>query len=340
MGDNLDYKFSLREQWIGHKKAREQLLLNAIKTTDGWIGAISDPDYQDIGQTFLELLKLSGCQQEIDIYSQNIAHYVSFSFAHQTGFSNKIVYGPSAEEDLSKLFSSKVHEATHALQKMRSAALHASPFNPNIQIVICPRDWILLEQRCEEDAFVKQAWFNSLLAKSLPEVRRMTDMDPLSVKTFERIRLNTPSLEEALIQTAREALAKSYYSDDPHSEFRFRNSYHLSAIKNYTAGMKLHKDNKDIIFVTAEAEDIYAIGSSCGPNSFGMLPEFLEKPKLNADAQEKLKALEDELKIDNEKLPSLGDILKRLGRTREDFIGSSYNQPLVFDQTRPHIPTP
>ncbi|QQG36279.1 MAG: hypothetical protein HYS17_00350 [Micavibrio aeruginosavorus] len=326
---------SLREQWIGHKKAREQLLSNAIQTVDGWIAGITDADIGHIGSLFQQEVGLSGCRHEINIHHPNRAEYVSFSYRHSAGFANHIIYGPSAEEDLSKLFSSKVHEATHALQKMRSAALHASPFNPNTQIVICPGDWVILEERCEQDAYVKQALFNSLLAKHLPEVRRMTDNDPLSVKTFERIRLDAANIHDTVIEAARQALAKSFYWDNPKAEHRFQHHYHDYALKNYEAGMKLRSDNgeSDLIFVRLEEEDILAIGDSCGPNSFGngrLLPEFAAKPKLTKAAQDKLDKIRGDLKLgDEEKLPTLGDILSRLGLTRRQFIEASYTRPLL-----------
>lgn len=325
---------SLREQWQNHKKAREQLLDNAIRTVDSWIGGISDDDLGQVGEEFLDFLRKTGCQQRIDIYYNGAAHYVSFSYAHATGFANEMIYGPAAEEDLSKLFASKVHEATHAMQKMRSAALHASPFNPNTQIVICPRDWLLLDERCEQDAYVKQAFFNSLLAKELPEVRRMSDADALSVKTFERIRLEAPSIQEALIQSARVALSKSYYWDNPKSDYTFQRNYHDTAMKNYKAGIELRKSKgeHDLVYVRLEEEDIHAIGQSFGPNPFGenaLLPEFAVAPALGNDAQKTHAEILKTTGIkDEDELPTLSEILQRLGLTRRKFIEASYNRPL------------
>lgn len=334
----------LREQWDSHRKAREQLLHNAIQTVDGWIESITDAELGAIGCQFQQDVALSGCRHEINIHHPNRAEYVSFSYRHSTGFANHIIYGPSAEEDLSKLFSSKVHEATHALQKMQSAALHASPFNPNTQIVICPSDWIVLEERCEQDAYVKQALFNSLLAKQLSEVRRMTDNDPLSVKTFERIRLDASNISNALTEAARQALEKSFYWDNPKAEYRFHHHYHDHALKNYEAGMKLRSDNgeSDLIIVRLEDEDILAIGQSCGPNPFGdgqLLPEFTAKAKLMKSAQDKLDGILSTLKIkDESKLPALGEILSRLGLTRRQFIEASYARPLLPQKPASALP--
>lgn len=335
---------SLREQWVGHKKAREQLLSQAVDIVDHWISGISDPELGPIGDVFQKAVAQTDCRHEISIHHASRASYISFSYSKGDGFANHIIYGPSAEEDLSLLFSSKVHEATHALQKMRSAALHASPFNPNTQIVICPRDWITLEERCEEDAYVKQALFNALLAKQLPEVRRLTDSDPLSVKTFERIRLDAPTVQEAIIKAASMALDKSFYWDNPKSEYRFRHHYHDFALQNYEAGMKLRSSNgeSDLILVRLEPEDIMAIGDSCGPNSFGqaeLLPGFAHPPKLNDKTQKKLDEIRTSLDLkDEDTLPTLGEILGRLGLTRQQYIEASYNRPLSQQAATPQKP--
>lgn len=323
----------LREQWLGHREAREHLLLNAVCMTNEWIAGLEDTELGDIGRQFLDGVRQSGRTEKIDIRQTGIAHYSSFSLTGKDAFPNNIIYGPSAEEDIANLFSSKVHETTHALQKMHSAALHASPFNPNTQIIVCPRDWITLEERCEQDAYVKQGLFNSLLAKILPEVRRMSDRDALSVKTFEKIRLASANIAEALVEAARQALGKSFYWDNPDHEWRFRHHYQEFALKTYAAGMETRKNQgeKDFIFVRIEPEDIAAIGASCGPNTFGekgLLPEFAENPQLPQKTADRLAEINMKLGIENEEaLPTLGEVLQKLGISRKEFIAASYGRP-------------
>ena len=322
----------LREQWLGHKKAREQLLLNAIRTTDEWIGSLQDPELGSVGSKFLDCVQKSGCLEEIDIRYRGIATYTSFSLSGPKAFTNKLTYGPAAEEDLANLFPSKVHEAAHALQKMKSAALHASPFNRNTHIIICPRDWITLEERCEQDSYIKQAWFSSLLAENLPEIRNMSAFDALPVEAFEKIRQSSANIAEAVVEAARQSLARSYYSDNLDSEYRFKHFYQDLALDNFDAGMKTRRDKgeSNFIFVRLEPEDIAAIGASFGPNSFGesmLLPEFAAQPVMLEKTREKLQNLNQKLGISDENaLPTLGEILQTLGMSREDFIAASYGR--------------
>jgi hypothetical protein len=162
----------------------------------------------------------------------------------------------------------------------------------------------------------------------------MTDNNAMSVKTFEKIRLESKSIEETLTQAALQALDKSFFWDNPQSEYKFKNHYHDFTLRNYANGIAMRRRNGegDIIFVRLEPEDIYAIGQSCGPNPFGhkeLLPAFLEKPVLADEAKEKRDEILKDAGIDDEdSLPTLGETLQRLGLTRKKFIEASYNRPL------------
>lgn len=330
--DKENLKSVFQTQSAAHKKARENFLDNAIRTSAEWIGSLTDPELGDIGRQFLDLAEKSGVKQKIDIFFNNsLADYSSFSY-NPRGFVNQITYGPGAEESLARLFSAKVHETTHALQKMLSPALHASPFNPDTKIIICPRDWITLEERCEQDSYTKQAYFNSLLAQFLPEVQETTRWDTLSVEDFTKIRDATPGIGAALIEAARQSLAKSFYSDVPDSEYRFNNSIQDQALKNFEAGIKKRRScgESGWTFVRLEPEDIAAIGASCGPNVFGqngVLPEFLEKPVMVTKTQEKLAEIDKSCGITNaDGLPTLTEALREIGLTREQFIAQAYKK--------------
>lgn len=331
--DKDDLSSIFQQQSAAHKQARESFLENAIKTTREWIGRMNDPELGAIGEMFLDETLKSGCKQEIDIFFNNgLAEYCSFSF--KRGFVNMITYGPGAEESLARLFSAMVHETSHALQKMKAAALHASPFNPDTQIIVCPRDWVMLEERCEQDSYTKQAVFNSLLAKFLPEVHDTSKFDPLSVDDFDKIRAAAGNIGDALVQAARTVLTKSFYSDNPDAVYRFKNSIQDQALKNYDAGIAKRKSSgeRNWTFVRLEPEDIAAIGASCGPNIFGqngVLPEFLQRPALLQKSQEKLAEIDKTCGITNvDDLPTLSEALKKIGMTREQFIAQAYKKKI------------
>ena len=318
------------------QKAREDFVAGAIKTAGEWIGSLKDPALGNIGRQFLDQVIRSGCKEKVDVsHTSSVAAYCSFSYDPR-GFLNQVTYGAAAEESLVRLFSSKVHETTHALQKMLSPALHASPFNPDTKIIICPRDWVMLEERCEQDAYTKQAYFSSLLAPLLPEIRETMQRAPLSIEDFEKIRAAAPTIDQALTEAARQALNKSFYKNDPDAEYRFKNKIQDQALKNYEAGIALRRENNEtgLIFVRLEPEDIAAIGASCGPNVFGtkgVLPEFLANPVMLRDTQKKLAEINRSCGItDPDKLPTLSEALKKAGMTREQFIA----------QADKHIPPP
>jgi hypothetical protein len=340
--DNL--KRTFKEQAAAHKQAREAFLDNAIKTAKDWIGMLEDPEARGIGMEFLKRAEESGCKQKIDIFFSNcLADYCSFSYKPR-GFINEITYGPAAEESLPKLFSAMVHETTHALQKLLSPALHASPFNPDTKIIICPRDWVTLEERCEQDAYTKQAFFNAMLAEMLPEVWERTSGDAVSATEFAEIRKNAATLGDALIDAARKSLSKSFYWDNPDAEERFKNSIQDQALKNYAGGMAKRKSEKEtnLVFVRLEPEDIAMIGASCGPNVFGtgnVLPEFLEKPVMLPHTQQKLDEINKSCGITNsDELPTLSEALAHIGLTREQFIAQAYNKQAAANAAAPTPP--
>ncbi|GEM_PF-860133 len=335
-------KPSLRDEWESHRQARQDLIKNALDTTERWISEASTAAYGMIGRMFDSQFAKTGCTQRIDVKYRGLAHYTSFSLSDTNGgFANRITYGPASVEDLTNLYSSKVHEQTHAIQKMNSAALHASPYNPNTRIIICPRDWVLLQERCEQGAYAMQALFNSILAQSIPETRELSEGDALSVDDFDALRAANHSFADTLVAAARHALDKSFYSDNPDSETRFRNYYQDYALKGFKGALDVRQSKaeekgtgqtglENIIFVRAEAEDIAAIGASCGPNVFGegwTLPEFLNNSPMLPSTRKELDTINARIGIyDENALPTLGEALAMCGMTRADFIAASYAQ--------------
>lgn len=322
---------SLRTQWENHNKAQQALIRAGLDTAQSWIEAATDRVWGNIGALFAGEFKSTGCTQNIDVRYRGLAHYTSFSLSKDKGgFVNNITYGPLAVEDLAHLYSSMVHEATHAIQKSKCAALHASPFNPNTRIVICPKDWIMLQERCEQGAYTMQALFNSLLADSIPEIKALSAKDALSVTDFDAMRDPAPYFVEAMRNIAHKSLDKSFYSDNPDAEKRFRHYYHDVSLDGFTAGVETRlKDKETIIFVRAEPEDIAAIGDITGFNLFGYgtpQAEFADHPALLKDTDEKLQKLNAKLGITDEAtLPTLSEALAAAGLTRAEFLAASYS---------------
>ena len=320
---------SLKDEWLKHKADRLDFLKQSIDTVDRWIGAIQDPELGTIGADLITAFKASHCRETIDVRYIGLAHYTSYSLNENSGgFINEIIYGPSAQEDLVRLYSAKVHEATHALQKVYCPALHATPFNRSSNIIICPEDWVKLQILCERDAYTKQALFNSLLARDLEEVADLTKNDPVSVETFNLMRANGAPLADILTQVAEVALEKSFYWDDAASVYQFKDHYQDFILENYDAGISLRDVNAPIEFVRVDVSDLAAVGINIGPSRFTLAyvqALFDNALDLKPEVQDSLNALNSRLGITD----------KRQLRSFQD-AKSSPNPPAI--QNTPSLP--
>lgn len=253
--------------------------------------ALSDPEAPEIGHQFIERMKEANCRTTIRPDIDFPAVYVSYVYGGRNqGFLNEIGLNPSKiSEDINAFASSLRHEDFHALQKHNAEALHLSPFNPDTNAIVHPLHWILLEELCEKDAYTKQAFFNALDAVKDPSVRDASEKDIVSVRKFEEHRASAWSLENALVNTALNALSGRYVGQDYVGSWR--DHYHGVALDNYARAIKSRYLNgeKDITFVRLDAKDFHAVGNyNVGPNSLGekfIDPQFIETPELNRKHQ-------------------------------------------------------
>ena len=338
----------MRLEFEGYAAAHKEMLAKAVDIVGKWITGLKDPELGDVGEAFTEHFAETECRQEIDPRETYLrAGYTSFRYKKgEEGFINRILYGMKAESDLDALFSARVHESTHAMQKKASVALHGSYANPRTRILICPEDWIMLQERCEQDAFTKQAWFCSLLADDLKEIVSSSSGEPISVPDFLALRKKYGNLPETLVGAARAYMDKRFYTDDgDYDDYKFANAVHDSVLSGYNFAMDVRrKRGESFTFVRLGPKDreaaVRAIGGSFGPNSFGegrILPEFLEGPHLrqtpnklvdSKSAQTRLDELNKKLGItDYNALPELSDVLAERGMTLESFIADSYENP-------------
>lgn len=276
------------------RKIQAQKIPVLLERMKSRVGALSDPEATGFGLQFLAAMETVNCSVRLDHTAHNPANYTSFSYAkHNRGFVNEITLNPARVNSEDRFISSKSHELFHAMQKHASPALQRSPFNPESRAIIHPADWVLLEGLCERDAYTKQAFLNSMLAKKDPSVRASTSLDIVSVEDFEKIRANSRSLADALVTCALGALSKPVKAFEPQGR-TFVNHYQDVALNNYSAGMAMRKKEgeSDLVFLRVELSDLRQIGNyGVGPNTLG---EFVEEPliatrhKLSADAQAKL----------------------------------------------------
>ena len=269
----------LSQSWdMAMNQARLKQNLDSIQAA---ISHIHDPEHGPVGPEFLNRFGQTGCVERPAKNSACIAAYQSFIYPPSpktTGFTNAIAYGPAACDNTHLLFSAVIHERIHAMQKASAPILHASPYNSMTHIILCPRDWLTVQERCEQDAYAKQAWINSLYATQAPEIYKTSNSDPVSAHQFEILRKKRGDLESALHHTARTVMDCNFYNDDTAEKstslqnptVTFSDHYHDLALDNYANIIKarMHDHAANIIFVRMDADDILSIGNSFGPNPF------------------------------------------------------------------------
>lgn len=354
-----------------YKKAEQQLFLDKITPhlaqSRQWIGELSDPDCPDAGKEFLRLYDAAHFRIEVDPDLGCTAAYCSFSLAEDDpGFINRILFGGHAAEDPIDLFNADVHEALHGFQKKKCGALQASPFNElpftitktdadgvtyteEISVVICPEDWLILQERCEQDAYAKQAWLNSLLAEKMPEALEANNGHALNSTTFNACRAQAGgNLQEALAAAAQKVLETRFFKNkkdgSPYTgPYHFAHNWQDIALRGYADAMDIRKKDgqKNFVFVRIQTEDVHDIGKSFGPNPFGddhRDPALLKltapltitenKPDFTLPTAEKLKDINDSLGItDKNDLPTLRDFLAAHDITMTQFMTQSMVKP-------------
>lgn len=286
------------------------------------VADLSDPEARNFGRQFVAAMDAVECKIMLDDELKGPAIYVSYSYAKENrGFANEISLNPDRVDDEDAFTTSTAHEYIHAFQKHVAPALHYSPFNPDNRVVVHPADWIMLEALCERDAYTKQAFINTLLAKANPDVRTNTTHDVVNVNDFERVREKSASLADTVVAMSLEALSKPTKRSEPNGR-TFVNNYQDIALNNYAAGMaqRQKEGEKNLVFVRLELDDLWQVGNyGVGPNSFGeriMEPLIMTRHPLLADAQEKIDAICKEHGIPPlEKCPTLKQYEKSLAVT-------------------------
>lgn len=346
-----------------------------LRVVRGWIANLSDTGMPTLGRDFETLYAGAGFRIGIDPELQCTASYTSFSLkASNPGFSNKITFGKYAAQNPFKLFNAHLHESIHGLQKRACPALQASPFNAenftinvddgyggayseDVSIVICPEDWLILQEKCEQDAYAKQAWLNSLLAQTHPDALDAGAKDALSARTFLDCRARAGGDPvQALRLAAPLASQTKFYVDaqgNPTGKYTFANNWQDIALRDYATAIDIRRERgpTNFVFVRISPEDVHALGGAFGPNSFGDNPSdpaMLTRTRSQTTAYNKsfpegaaarLTRLNEDLGIHNyAALPTLRDYLASHGLTLTDFTARSTRTPSSPAQPRPPAP--
>jgi len=344
VASNLKIKIQKATLDTEHTEVLEEILRRYRITVREWIENLGDSETPGIGRDFLERLSILDCEHKIDLKQRPAAVYNSFYKWGGGEFVNTMTYGEGALAGPQTAFHSEIHEDEHGLQKHAAAALHISPFNANCKIVVCPEDWMLLEQRCEEGAYARQSWFGMLLGYQMKRDASLWDPDPFTPEEFWALRQKGMSVPEILFEAANQSMKKSYYSDNPNSSFRFANSYHDVALQNYITGIteRVNKGETGFIFVRVEPEDVWDIGNTSIFNCFGKNPsnpDLIKMPPLLPFTAMNLKNLRESYKIpERDTLPTLREALASLNMTKADLIRETFERGKIRSQQTTSVP--
>jgi len=304
-----------------------------LKTIDGWTERLEDPDLGAVGKAFRKATDGTLRFENVDFQMRPSAGYHSFIYPpkpEQDSFSNYVLYGREALDNPARLMGARIHEFVHALQYQTAAALHADPFNDATNIMVSPYDYVLRKERLEQDAYVKGAWLCSLAVGDAPEIVKAMENSPLPVSTFQKIRAESASLQEAFTQAARDCrnLLGVWAKDAEKSVIA--DEWHARALEEYDLLLKYRRDNlkegETLTIVRLEGRDIREIGASFGPNTFGTddaLSALAEIENLSPATAQKLAEIEKKYDITARKdLPTLDQALSAAGTARAAFVGA------------------
>lgn len=337
-----------------------------LRTVRQWIADLADAGFPSLGRDFETHIAQAGFNIDTDPDLACTAVYSSFSLKQDNpGFINAITFGKYAAQNAYKLYNAYLHESLHGLQKRACAALQASPFNAetltlrvndgwgktheeDVSIVICPEDWLILQEKCEQDAYAKQAWLNSLLAQTEPASLDASAKDALSARAFLDCRARAGGdLAQALRLAAPLASQTKFFVDakgNPTGKYTFAHNWQDIALRAYRDAIDIRRERgpTNFVFVRISPEDVHALGGAFGPNTFGDNPHdpalLARTPSLTTQenksfaepAAQRLTRINDALGIRNyAALPTLRDYLTSHGMTLEQFMAHATRRPVA-----------
>ncbi len=320
------------EQELRTKEAAQRTMLGQhLTAVDDWIARLHDPEMGSVGQAFRRATDKIIAHEDLDFQLMPSAVYHSFRYLAnpgQTSFSNYVLYGIEALDSRERLLGARTHEFVHALQYHTAAVLHADPFNEASDIIVSPYDYILRKERLEQDAYVKGAWLCSLALDDAPGIVDAMKGSPLPIDTFQKIRAESGSLQEAFAKAARDTRNLLGAWKKGAEKTVIADEWHARALDEYAHIIQMRLDAGDnITFVRLSGEDMLEIGASFGPNTFGSNPAdpaLTTIENLSQENAKKLAEINAKLGITSrDQLPTLENALQAKGTTRAAYLEAS-----------------
>ena len=305
-------------------------LCQALSRTDRWLRQLEDPQAGAIGEELRHAFNRVAAREVVDPSLRVNAVFRGFVWPPnkgQPGFQNTIAYSTEVLMDLGRLFGARTHEYIHALQYSRSAAMNADPFNPASLVALGPLAYVQRKERLEQDAYVKSAWLQSLLARKYPERSKALDQTPMGVAEFNKIRAACHGdLSVALGRAADEAARASgrwLHAGTPHP---VRDLWHHQALCEYESilAARQRAGKMPQRYARMDLQDIQSIGATLGLNTFADAERATALPRLSRENFQYLRRIERRFGIPAHELqPTLSEALSDKGQTPRRFIRQS-----------------
>jgi len=268
----------------------------------------------------------SGCGEKIRI-DKTRTDLGGFSlYGLDQRFDNNIYYNRLRFDDTGFAFVRRTHEIIHALQAQSSVALHANPGNKNADIILCPRDYLLIRELAEEDARAKETLVKYAAAQANPHLTTAFNSTGLSIKDFETALSIHKNMSMTLAVTAISAL-NTGCAEDGYEQKTLRDYYADMAFFDYYQNIARRQNEADehpVQFVRLGDEDIYDLGTAFGPCTFGspdIYPAFQELLSPSAELLTEIAGLSEALDItDDRALPTLSEALTGRGQTPQSAL--------------------
>lgn len=337
IADALDRKDRLDDEFFVYLQKSEQIL-----------SQLDDPEWGPIGQALLNEAHASQVRERIkpgvyqsdydDTKEPYTPTFSSFGFdKDEYGFANVINSDP-VNTTFTRLFRGKVHEMVHATAMAKSPVLHASPWNPATDAVLCPRDFVRVMLLTERDAYAKEPWLCHLARPFCPDIDVVCDTAPIKTRWFGDLREAGVKLSALLQKAAISSLEIQHKSEL--GVIKTYNTHYIDwALKTYKQALDIRKEKKmpGLTCVRLDDEDILSVGNSYGPNIFkdenGQLIDFYrDMPEFTKEQQALLDELNERLRIDfnEDRLQhTLESYLKSTGRTKAEYLQASHDQGVV-----------
>ncbi|MBU6234960.1 MAG: hypothetical protein KGQ41_03870 [Alphaproteobacteria bacterium] len=298
------------------------LLRQRLDDADTLLMNLSDPHLGHVGPQYLQAIHQSGVV-ETEAQDYQICDNVYVPFEWPNGFVNAISYKSHRFSPVA-FFMSRIHETLHAIAWANNPVLHASIFNNNTPVILCPRDWATLFEMTEADVSAKTAWLGYMASHHDYAFERDTGALPVSVTAYRDVLMLEGCPKKALTVCAQTAMQKNWGVDNRDGRaFSFAEFYHWLALRDYENMLAAYeRQGIKPVVVRLSDRDRESLGNSFGPNPF--IAGTYKNAGFKWQEEDRIQALNARLGIwDESALPCFEDRLASMGITPAQMLANS-----------------